>query len=280
MALYTIDARHQIKRVTTTGATPTIPPTNDFTDGTWSITDTRVGEFFFNAADNRLWIGNLSGFSELDLVESGSTDFDFCSTGIKTSSLSGCSGGGLISLHSPNSISITTDNGNFGSDYLFMQAGGGAGVQLYSTGSTAIYGGFSAKLRTLSNGISFNTIEVVDATDSIRLFRTYGIGSEESDYFLAKDNSSTISTTNDHAIAGVFIGSQNSQFNSGITNSVILGGSQITGETSDTVYLPKLKLQPTTTLPNPEQGMIFFSGSPLNRIMYNTGGTSADWIII
>lgn len=24
----------------------------------------------------------------------------------------------------------------------------------------------------------------------------------------------------------------------------------------------------------------FFSGSPLNRIMYNTGGTSADWIII
>ena len=63
-------------------------------------------------------------------------------------------------------------------------------------------------------------------------------------------------------------------------NSVIIGGANISGTSNNTVYLPKLKFQSTTTLPSPEQGIMFFSGSPLNRIMYNTGGTAADWIII
>lgn len=35
-----------------------------------------------------------------------------------------------------------------------------------------------------------------------------------------------------------------------------------------------------TALPSPESGRLFFSGTPLFRLMLNTGGTAADWIII
>lgn len=90
MSVNKIDARHRIKRSIIPGSTPTPAPSDDFTDGTWLITDIRPGEFFFNMADERLWIANSTGFSEVNLFTSGSTDYDFCSTGIFTSAISAC----------------------------------------------------------------------------------------------------------------------------------------------------------------------------------------------
>jgi len=45
MSINKIDARHRIKRSILTGVTPTVPPSNDFTDGTWLNTDIRAAEF-------------------------------------------------------------------------------------------------------------------------------------------------------------------------------------------------------------------------------------------
>lgn len=73
MAVNTIDARIRVKRSILTGTTPTVARNDDFTDGTWLTTDTRAGEFFFNANDERLFIGNLTGFNEVQFVTTGST---------------------------------------------------------------------------------------------------------------------------------------------------------------------------------------------------------------
>ncbi len=41
-----------------------------------------------------------------------------------------------------------------------------------------------------------------------------------------------------------------------------------------------IDLKPQIILPRPSVGRIFFSGSPLFKLMINTGGTLADWIIV
>lgn len=59
MSIYKADSRHRVKRSILTGVTPTANA-GDFTDGTWLNTDIRPGEFFYNVADERLWIGTNS----------------------------------------------------------------------------------------------------------------------------------------------------------------------------------------------------------------------------
>lgn len=41
-----------------------------------------------------------------------------------------------------------------------------------------------------------------------------------------------------------------------------------------------LTLTPQSSLPDPSTGKVFFSGSPLFRLMVNTGGTAADWMTL
>lgn len=62
------DSRIQLKYTTITGVVPTIPLTDDHTDGTWLPTDLYIGEVFLNAADNLGWWR-----SETGLVPFGST---------------------------------------------------------------------------------------------------------------------------------------------------------------------------------------------------------------
>jgi len=57
----TQDSRIKIKRSTVTGAVPTVPSSNDHTDGTWIATDIYKGELFYNQADGVLWTRNDSG---------------------------------------------------------------------------------------------------------------------------------------------------------------------------------------------------------------------------
>lgn len=53
----TIDARMILKRSQTSGATPTIGPTNNHRDGTWTTTNVYPSELFNNTVDDRLWLG-------------------------------------------------------------------------------------------------------------------------------------------------------------------------------------------------------------------------------
>lgn len=55
------NSRIQMKYSTIPGVVPTIPLSDDHTDGTWLPTDLYVGEVFLNSADNLAWWRSLTG---------------------------------------------------------------------------------------------------------------------------------------------------------------------------------------------------------------------------
>jgi hypothetical protein len=57
----TQDSRIKIKRSTITATVPTVPSSNDHTDGTWIATDIYKGELFYNQADGVLWSRDDNG---------------------------------------------------------------------------------------------------------------------------------------------------------------------------------------------------------------------------
>jgi len=68
------DSRILIKSSTVTGVVPTIPSSNDHTDGTWLITDLYKGELFVNQADSKVFYRSASGIVE---VGSGASLLDY-----------------------------------------------------------------------------------------------------------------------------------------------------------------------------------------------------------
>jgi len=59
----TQDSRIKIKRSTITGTAPTVPSSNDHTDGSWTATDIYKGELFYNQADGVLWSRDDNGIN-------------------------------------------------------------------------------------------------------------------------------------------------------------------------------------------------------------------------
>jgi len=59
----TQDSRIKIKRSTSAATVPTVPSSNDHTDGTWIATDIYKGELFYNQADGVLWSRDDNGVS-------------------------------------------------------------------------------------------------------------------------------------------------------------------------------------------------------------------------
>jgi len=55
-----LNARFRVKRTSETGVSPTVAPSEDFLDGTWTTEDVYDGEFFANSTDGLLWI-NIGG---------------------------------------------------------------------------------------------------------------------------------------------------------------------------------------------------------------------------
>jgi hypothetical protein len=76
----TQDSRIKIKRSTITATVPTVPSSNDHTDGTWIATDIYKGELFFNQADGVLWSRDDNGVTCLG----GSASLTIASAGVLT----------------------------------------------------------------------------------------------------------------------------------------------------------------------------------------------------
>lgn len=75
----TIHSRILIKRSTTPGELPTVPVSNDHTDGTWVPTDIYEGEIFINIPDDKVYTRVDSGivliakFSDITAANVGNT---------------------------------------------------------------------------------------------------------------------------------------------------------------------------------------------------------------
>jgi hypothetical protein len=86
-------------------------------------------------------------------------------------------------------------------------------------------------------------------------------------------------------MSAILAGSANTISNTAL-NSVILGMTNFSATSANTTYMTNsyvdgyFDLNPQTVLPTPKIGRLFFSGTPLNRLMQNTGGTSSSWCII
>jgi len=69
--LVPIDAKIVNKRSTVTTEVPTIPASDDHTDGTWSATDVYSGEIFVNEADKKIYIRIADEIKEFSLAGGG-----------------------------------------------------------------------------------------------------------------------------------------------------------------------------------------------------------------
>jgi hypothetical protein len=123
------NSRIQQKYSTFSGETPTIAPSTDHTDGTWTPTDIYVGEVFFNVVDDAAWFRSLNGIVPLT---SGAT---YISTYVNITG--GTMTGGLVtpSLSATSITGTTIYSNNFNGVYY------GDGSNLTGITATIFTGG-------------------------------------------------------------------------------------------------------------------------------------------
>ncbi len=63
----------------------------------------------------------------------------------------------------------------------------------------------------------------------------------------------------------------------GINGVSVIDGTLKCVSLSSTTFMD---FQTQTTLPNPAKGRLFFSGGTLNAMMYCSGNTDSDWVIM
>lgn len=214
---------------------------------------------------------------------SGATAFGFGSIAIGAAVASSASmlnpciaiGHGAYSFASAGN-SIAIGNGTFtsgiGGATAIGQGSQSRGVGSISLGGSAV-GNYSLSLNGgISNG--FKSLAEGSGTNAVGSY---------SKILSSSENPSGVTTLADYS---VILGGGDSTTDTNAIRSIILGMSGFTATSADTVYMENsyvngyFDLNPITVLPSPKIGRIFFSGTPLNRLMQNTGGTSSSWCII
>lgn len=165
-------------------------------------------------------------------------------------------GGGQIDLDAfgtAGEVLITNDNGAYGDSYIDLYTGGidigttgaftitGNNGYLYSNGSfTKLNSDFGRLLfqsgNTELNGLT--NLKLIAATD----FKIYSSGVGANIFQFNGDYSGYFADDSLVAKPTILIGTTDSTVNSGVTNSVILGGIGLTATTSNTVYVPNITI--------------------------------------
>jgi hypothetical protein len=139
--------------------------------------------------------------------------------------ISGKSSTNVINLNDSGNLSITNDSGGATNEYVYIESGL-VDIGALSTGGRV---NISGDDKVVINKGQRNIVISSSASENAHILLT--------------DNTSIdVSTTNFGDYTPVIVSSRNSTVNSGVTNSVILGGSGITGNTNDTVYVDNLNI--------------------------------------
>ena len=141
------NSRVQMKYSTSSGETPTIAPSTDHTDGTWTPTDVYVGEVFFNVFDDAAWFRSLNGLVPLTSGASYVSTYVNITGGTMT--------GGLVtpSLSATSITGTTIYSPNFNGIFV------GDGSGLTGITSTTFTGG------TISGDVTFtNNVDMCAAS--------------------------------------------------------------------------------------------------------------------
>ncbi len=123
----TQDSRIKIKRSTVTATVPTVPSSNDHTDGTWIATDIYKGELFFNQADGVLWSRDDSGVVCLG----GSASLTIASADVLTLNTTPLTIVGAVAGYAIEVVSASVKIDNPGAPYATN-----VGIELICNGAT------------------------------------------------------------------------------------------------------------------------------------------------
>jgi len=166
------------------------------------------------------------------------------------------SGGGIGSLAQTLSIGKTTGTNSI---YLDLNTrlrsnGGSASLRLDNNGSYGNYVQLSSSITGSTLTMDDNTIQLTGLSSSVIMNTSYISLSYGANQFLLQNNNSylklgvtnvlefttatTVRTSGNRVPA--FISSDGSRFSNTVNNSVIIGGSQIVGTQSNSVYAPNL----------------------------------------
>lgn len=147
----TQDSRILIKRSTVAGVVPTVPSSNDHTDGTWLATDIYKGELYYNQADNILYTRSDAGIKVVsgnDCVCIKEASLTIASADVKSAHASPVAFG--LSVASGKAVKIAAASGS-------MTYGGTP----YATNGVAVIrcvGANSGQVGFTANGFLFGTV--------------------------------------------------------------------------------------------------------------------------
>lgn len=204
------------------------------------------------------------------------------------SSYSGTSGNLWSASTGSNSIIANNGTGNIAIDtYAAILAGASSSV--FSSAST-IVGGYSSLINTAAehsvilggSGHTISGLNFCSTIGGINNLIEY-VGGPLINYYssaIIGGSGNTIASAENSIILGGR-GNGISARNSAIIASADLSITDDYTVGMTYVYIDGyVDLNPQTTLPTASQGRMFFSGSPLFKLMINTGGTAADWAIV
>ena len=148
------------KYSTISGLEPTIPPSQDHTDGTWSDTDLYIGELFINTFDNKIWMRTEDGIHQISGTGgTGSFVGDYVPTGGGT--FSGPIFSPTMSANGMTAYLITAsafDGMTFGSSQSVYYGDGSnlTGIVATWNGGTVSNPSYFGDTVVFGNGVEFN----------------------------------------------------------------------------------------------------------------------------
>ena len=165
--------------------------------------------------EQTLSVGNTSGTYSINLGAN--------------SKISSVIGGGQLRLDNgiggANIVNLSTDYGTLSQSYLFMNSNS---LTLRSLNASLLFSATSAIFQLNSSNVSsFSSNNYYVTLNGLRVI----------DFTTA-----TSSTTVGNRVSAL-ISTNNSKLNTGVYNTVVLGGTGITGATSNSVYVPNLYVQ-------------------------------------
>jgi len=300
MAINRQDSRHRIKRTNLTGVVPTAhTASTDFTDGTWLNTDIREAEFFYNIPDKKLWIG--TGTSSIEIAQIGSTTSG--NSLEQTLSIGNNSGtnniimgtatviksdntGGRIALDASSvagEVYITTDDGSEATSYLKLSGSGQTAELAGIPGYSYISIGGNSQWFSMDN-VTFNSVKV-ELNSSSTVFNVNvsddASGNGGDTIKVVNNVNNNVSSDTGDKLATI-IGSNNGTIGTASYNTVILGGTNMIANTSNSVYVPDLYIQTNKSIKSTNGGgqidLDYFSSSGEVSITTDGGAQSESYL--
>ena len=194
-------------------------------------------------------------------------------------------GGGELQLDAygtPGEVILSNDNAAWtDQSQVYLSQNYAEFSNYFSAGTTYIAGGYNTGI-----GQPYGEIEMGQGISGIRIKRLAGnelleifnqavniqsvqgsIDLNVSNHeLLIKDNSTISVTSSTNPKSAVLIGSENSIINSGITNTVVIGGNNLVASNSNSLYTQNARLAENG-------GVIYSAGTNLYQIFATTGAT-------